>query len=70
MLRYHSFYPWHKHGAYTHLTNDQDQDMLQWVHKFNQYDLYSKSHTRPDLAQLKPYYDDLFAEFFPPKLDW
>ena len=70
MLRYHSFYPWHKHGAYTHLTNDQDQDMLQWVHKFNQYDLYSKSHTRPDLAQLKPFYDDLFAEFDPAKLDW
>ncbi len=70
MLRYHSFYPWHKHGAYTHLTNDQDQDMLQWVHKFNQYDLYSKGHTKPDLKQLKPYYDDLFAEFFPAKLDW
>ncbi len=70
MLRYHSFYPWHKHGAYTHLTNDQDQDMLQWVHKFNQYDLYSKGHTKPDLKQLKPYYDDLFAEFFPATLDW
>ena len=70
MLRYHSFYPWHKHGAYTHLTNDQDQDMLRWVHTFNQYDLYSKGHTKPNLKELKPYYDDLFAEFFPARIDW
>ncbi len=70
MLRYHSFYAWHKHGAYAHLTNEQDQEMLQWVHRFNPYDLYSKGNTKPDLKQLKPYYDDLFAEFFPAKLSW
>ncbi len=70
MLRYHSFYPWHKHGAYTHLTNEQDQENLHWIHEFNQYDLYSKGHTKPKLAELKPYYDDLFAEFFPPTLAW
>ena len=70
MLRYHSFYPWHKHGAYAHLTNEQDQENLHWIHEFNQYDLYSKGHTKPDLADLKPYYDDLFAEFFPAKLAW
>jgi inositol oxygenase len=44
--------------------------MLDWVHKFNQYDLYSKGHTKPDLAQLKPYYDELFAEFLPPTVAW
>ncbi len=70
MLRYHSFYPWHKHGAYTHLTNEQDQQNLHWIHEFNQYDLYSKGHTKPNLAELKPYYDDLFAEFFPTTLAW
>ncbi len=70
MLRYHSFYPWHKHGAYTHLTDEQDQENLHWIHEFNQYDLYSKGHTKPNLAELKPYYDDLFAEFFPPTLAW
>jgi inositol oxygenase len=70
MLRYHSFYPWHKHGAYDHLCNDKDRSMLEWVLKFNQYDLYSKGHTKPDLAQLKPYYDDLFAEFLPPAVAW
>ena len=70
MLRYHSFYAWHRHGAYAHLTNEQDQAMLQWVNKFNPYDLYSKAHMKPDIKQLKPYYDDLFAEFLPPTLDW
>ncbi|ADV81647.1 inositol oxygenase family protein [Terriglobus saanensis] len=70
MLRYHSFYSWHRHGAYDHLCNEQDREMLQWVNKFNPYDLYSKGHTKPNMAELKPYYDELFAEFFPEKIDW
>jgi len=70
MLRFHSFYPWHKHGAYDYLCNDKDRAMMQWVLKFNQYDLYSKGHTKPNLAELKPWYDDLFAEFLPPTLAW
>jgi len=70
ILRFHSFYAWHRHGAYTHLMNDKDAAMLAWVRKFNPYDLYSKGHIKPDVKQLKPYYDDLFAEFFPDKIDW
>ena len=70
MLRFHSFYAWHKHGAYEHLQNDKDRKMLEWVKKFSSYDLYSKGHTKPNVTELKPYYDDLFAEFLPPKLDW
>jgi inositol oxygenase len=70
MLRFHSFYPWHKHGAYDYLCNDKDRAMMEWVLKFNQYDLYSKGHTKPNTAELKPYYDDLFAEFLPPTVAW
>jgi inositol oxygenase len=70
MLRYHSFYPWHRHGAYDHLANEQDRAMLPWVLKFNQYDLYSKGHTKPDVKALKPYYDELFAEFLPARIAW
>src|SRR5229473_4669229 len=70
MLRYHSFYAGHRHGAYRHLMSDHDIKMLEWVNKFNVYDLYSKGHTKPDLKELKPYYDDLFAEFFPAKIAW
>jgi len=70
MLRFHSFYPWHRHAAYTHLMNRKDAVMLEWVKKFNPYDLYSKGHSKPLIQELKPYYDDLFAEFLPEKLDW
>ena len=70
VLRFHSFYAWHRHGAYTHLTNEKDAAMLKWVKKFNPYDLYSKGHVKPDVRELKPYYDDLFREFLPEKIDW
>ena len=70
MLRYHSFYPWHKEGAYQHLANDRDRQMLTWVKAFNRYDLYSKSDAKPDLMTLRPFYDDLIAEFFPEPLSF
>jgi len=70
MLRYHSFYAWHRHGAYQHLMNEKDKESLYWVKQFNPYDLYSKGHTKPNFKELKPYYDDLFAEFFPEKIAW
>src|SRR5438067_5224176 len=70
MLRFHSFYAWHRHGAYQYLENEKDREMLGWVKKFNPYDLYSKGHSKPDLQRLKPYYDDLFAEFLPREVSW
>jgi inositol oxygenase len=70
ILRFHSFYAWHRHGAYQHLENEKDRAMLQWVKKFNPYDLYSKGQRKPDLKALRPYYDELFAEFLPAKLAW
>ncbi len=70
MLRFHSFYPWHRHDAYKYFENEKDKSMLEWVRKFNPYDLYSKGHTKPNLKELKPFYDDLFAEFLPEKLAW
>lgn len=70
MLRYHSFYAAHKHHAYGHLMNARDEQMFEWVRKFNPYDLYSKGSTRPDWNQIKPYYEELVAEFFPEKIDW
>lgn len=70
MLRYHSFYPAHKHGAYRHLMNSKDEEMFSWVHKFNAYDLYSKGGERPDVNALRPYYESLIAEFFPAEVAW
>ncbi len=70
MLRYHSFYAWHQQGAYEHLLSDYDKAMFPWVKKFNPYDLYSKGAAKPNVKELKPYYDDLIAEFFPTEIDW
>ena len=70
MLRYHSFYPWHRESEYSHLLNDKDQALLPWVNRFNPYDLYTKSHAKPDAIALRPYYEDLIAEYFPAKVRW
>ncbi len=70
MLRYHSFYPAHREGAYEQLMNEQDRKLFRWVRKFNGYDLYTKSAERPDVEALRPYYEDLVAEFLPPVLAW
>ncbi len=70
MIRYHSFYPAHREGAYDHLMNDHDRKMFNSVRAFNPYDLYTKSHDRPDLPRLRPYYEELIAEFFPTELAW
>ncbi|EAU89686.1 myo-inositol oxygenase [Coprinopsis cinerea okayama7 len=70
MIRYHSFYPWHREGAYKHLCNEKDEEILAAVKAFNPYDLYSKSDERCDVEKLKPYYQSLIAKYFPPELDW
>ena len=70
MIRYHSFYPAHREGEYAYLMNEQDRSMFSWVQAFNPYDLYTKSHERPNLKELKPFYDDLIREYFPATLRW
>ncbi len=70
MIRYHSFYPWHRQDSYTHLTDATDREMLPWVQKFNPYDLYSKATEKPDVQKLRPYYESLIAKYFPPTLNW
>jgi len=70
MLRYHSFYPWHKEGAYDYLLDDHDREMLKWVKLFNPYDLYSKNPTPPDWNKLKSYYEDLVAKYLPSELSF
>lgn len=70
MIRYHSFYAAHREGAYNYLMDDRDQEMFAWVRRFNPYDLYSKSDEPPDVDALRPYYEELIAEFLPAQLDW
>lgn len=70
MIRYHSFYACHKEGAYTHLMNMHDREQFAWVRAFNPYDLYSKDAARPDVERLRPFYEALIGEYFPPVLQW
>src|SRR5437762_10334069 len=45
----HDALPIYRDGAYACLMNDQDKEMFKWVRAFNPYDLYTKSHERPNL---------------------
>ena len=70
MIRYHSFYAWHREGEYDWLCNDEDRALMKWVRAFNRYDLYSKAEDRPNLDELRPFYEELTQEFFPEPLRW
>jgi inositol oxygenase len=70
MIRYHSFYACHREGAYQHLMTAGDHARMDWVRKFNGYDLYTKGGSPVPVDQVRPYYEGLIAEFFPPQLDW
>jgi len=65
MIRYHSFYAQHREHAYEHLMDDHDREMFTWVKKFNPYDLYSKNPVPPRVKDLRPYYEDLIANYLP-----
>jgi len=68
MLRFHSFYAWHRENEYGYLLDEHDREMLQWVKLFNPYDLYSKSPEPPDINKLRPYYETLIKKYLPETL--
>jgi len=68
MIRFHSFYAWHREGEYDWLCDDHDREMLGHVQKFNPYDLYSKSPVPPNWNELRPYYSDLINKYLPATL--
>ncbi|WWC64229.1 uncharacterized protein I303_106838 [Kwoniella dejecticola CBS 10117] len=72
MIRYHSFYPWHRAGsnAYRNLMVAEDEQALKAVRAFNPYDLYSKSDAPPVVEDLKEYYQGLIKKYFPDELEW
>ncbi len=70
MIRYHSFYSQHRENDYTHLMNEKDIEMFEWVKKFNPYDLYSKAPVPPNAQELLPYYKELVAKYLPEKLNF
>lgn len=66
MIRYHSAYPMHDNGAYGHLLKPVDEERLDWIRLFNQFDLYTKdsdNDIRDNLNELWPYYQDLLEKY-------
>ncbi|XWV25207.1 hypothetical protein QJ856_gp0565 [Tupanvirus deep ocean] len=72
IIRYHSFYPWHKDGAYDYLENEEDKELKNWCRFFSQCDLYTKNNEEPiDISKIKPYYQSLIEKYFPNQiLSW
>lgn len=68
MIRFHSFYAWHREGEYDWLCDDHDREMLPWVQKFNPYDLYSKNPHPPAWPELRSYYTELVQKYLPAEL--
>jgi inositol oxygenase len=68
MIRFHSFYAWHREGEYNWLCDDHDREMLPHVQAFNPYDLYSKSPVPPNWEDLRPYYAGLIEKYLPVEL--
>jgi len=71
IIRFHSFYPWHKNEAYSHLANENDWKLLPWLREFQKCDLYSKVDVEIDVDLLLPYYKGLIKKYFPQSiLEW
>jgi len=70
LIRFHSFYPFHKWGAYDMLASEKDYEMLPSLKHFQQFDLYSKTEVPVNIPEVKPYYDALIKEYFPVTLRW
>jgi inositol oxygenase len=71
IIRFHSFYPWHKEGAYRQFMDEEDKITLRWVQLFSKLDLYSKDALVPDIEKLMPHYTYLVSKYFPNEiLDW
>ena len=71
LIRFHSFYPWHTGNEYGHLEKDSDSELKKRILAFNKYDLYSKEDTDFKLtSEIRKYYKELLARFFPEPLVW
>jgi inositol oxygenase len=63
VIRFHSFYPWHQHQAYSEYADETDVYALPLLQQFSRSDLYSKHNQPLDLKQYKKYYDKLMRKY-------
>ncbi len=55
-IRFHSFYPGHREGAYKELMSNHDHVFMDYIRQFNKYDLYSKDSSSVVVENVKSYY--------------
>uniref|UniRef100_A0A7S1KNP5 Inositol oxygenase n=1 Tax=Percolomonas cosmopolitus TaxID=63605 RepID=A0A7S1KNP5_9EUKA len=70
LIRYHSFYPWHRDFSYDHFASEKDFKMREKLQQFSQCDLYSKTDVVDSLDNLTTRYKALLEKYFPENLHW
>lgn len=70
IIRYRSFYAYHREGAYQYLLDDKDWEMLPLLQLFVQYETCARKSIPIDIEKLRAYYEGLVQEFFPAAIDW
>lgn len=72
VIRYHSFYSWHTHGAYEYFESEYDKKIKKWCKSFVTSDLYTKNDNNIiDITDVEDYYKKLIDKYFPNKiLSW
>jgi len=68
LIRYHSFYPWHREGAYEHLASQTDIEMRSLLRDFSNCDLYSKCDADLTAPEIEAYYKSLIKKYFPTEI--
>lgn len=68
MVRFHSFYAFHREGAYKELWSKADAKLRPFLRVFSMFDLYSKPDKLPPIKELDKKYKPLVEKFFPGKL--
>lgn len=63
VVRFHSFYGWHREGGYREFMAEGDEEVLEAVKVFNKYDLYTKRDQEVDVEGVRGYWEGLIAEF-------
>lgn len=68
MIRFHSFYAFHRESAYKELWSKTDAKLRPFLRVFSMFDLYSKPDKLPPIKELDKTYKPFVEKFFPPKL--
>lgn len=70
IIRYHSFYAFHKDNAYEYLADEQDMKLKPFLRIFSECDLYTKCDQKMDIGDLEMYYKTLIDKYLGGDFYW